>query len=344
MKKPKRILILRTDRLGDVILSTPAIRNLRLAYPDAHIAFLCRPYTRQAVEGNPYLDEVIEYDKHGRHKSFSSTVRFSFWLRTKKFDWAVVLHPTNRANMIVFLAGIPLRVGFNRKTGYLLNKRIPHKKQQGKKHEVEYTLDILRYIGVEVKDKVLYFPVIDKARKVVDKLFNSKGVDSGKKLLVIHPSASCPSKRWSQNNFSRLIRVLKAANHDLIIAVITSEAEKKFGKKLVEENDVVDLRGKLNLAELGALLERASLLISNDTGPVHIAAALKIPVISIFGRNDPGLSPLRWRPLGKNSYYLHKDVGCKKCLAHNCDKNFLCLQSIAVEEVFELAIKFLKSN
>jgi heptosyltransferase-2 len=341
MKKPKRILVLRTDRLGDVILSTPVIRNLRLAYPNAYIAFLCRPYTRQALEGNPCLDEIIEYDKYGKHKSFFSTLRFSLWLKAKHFDWAIVLHPTNRVNMIAFLAGIPLRVGFNRKMGCLLNKKIVHKKQQGKKHESEYTLDVLRHIGIDIKDKKLYFPVTDTAREAVGRLLILEGLNPEKKLLVVHPSASCPSKRWSQDNFSQVIKVLKSANPGLEVAVITSIAERKFGARLVEENEVVDLRGKLSLTEVGALLERASLLISNDSGPVHIAAALETPVIAIFGRSDPGLSPLRWRPLGEKSRYLHKDVGCKQCLAHNCDKNFLCLKAIAPAEVCELAQKLL---
>ena len=93
---------MRTDRLGDVILSTPVIKNLRLAYPESYIAFMCRPYTQEALEGNPYLDEVIVYDKYGKEKSLFSSFIFTLSLKKKRFDWAIILHPTNRAHLITF--------------------------------------------------------------------------------------------------------------------------------------------------------------------------------------------------------------------------------------------------
>lgn len=95
---------------------------------------------------------------------------------------------------------------------------------------------------------------------------------------------------------------------------------------------------------LGALINKASLFISNDSGPVHIAASLNIPVISIFGRKNPGLSPTRWKPQGEKSVYLHKDIGCIQCLAHNCEKEFLCLKEIKPEEVAEKALLLLKKE
>lgn len=340
MDKPKRILIIRTDRLGDVILSTPVIKNLRAAYPKAHIAFMCRPYTKPVLEGNPYLDEVIVYDKYGKHKSIWASVQFSLYLRKKKFDWAIILHPTNRAHFIAFLAGIPYRVGWDRKMSYFLTKKIPHTKQEGKKHELEYTLDILNQIGVPVFDFNTYFPVNEYAIKKVEELFKKLGLGEGEKIIVIHPSASCPSKRWPEEYFSQLIKLISDKGN-LKIIIVTSENEKKFGQKIVDENEVIDLRGKLNIAELGALLRKSSLFISNDSGPVHIAAALEIPVISIFGRCDPGLSPRRWRPLGKKSFYFHRNIGCKKCFAHNCLKEFLCLKAISPQEVAKKAISIL---
>jgi len=115
MKELKKILIIRTDRIGDVILSTPVIKNLRDAYPNAHIAFMLRPYTKEIAENNPYLNEVIIYDKNNKHKSILSSIRFCLWLHKKKFDIAFILNPTNRANLITFFSGIPVRVGLNRK-------------------------------------------------------------------------------------------------------------------------------------------------------------------------------------------------------------------------------------
>ncbi len=339
----KRILIVRTDRLGDVILSTPVIKNLRLALPQSFIAFLCRPYTRDALEGNPYLDEVITYDKYGRDKSFGASIRFSAYLGKKNFDLALILHPTNRAHLITFLARIPERVGWDKKLSFLLTKKIPHRKQEGLKHELDYTLDILRALNIPIKCKDTYFPVSSNARGRVVEILKIKGIGEDEKFIVIHSSASCPSKRWPQTHFLELIKLLKK-EISLKIVVITSRSEREFGRRLVEEGGAIDLRGVLTIAELGALFRRTALFISNDSGPVHIASSLNIPLISILGRGDPGLSPLRWGPLGKEAFYFHKDAGCTKCLAHNCLKGFLCLIAVSPYEVAKKAIELLKAD
>ncbi|NQT28792.1 MAG: glycosyltransferase family 9 protein, partial [Candidatus Omnitrophica bacterium] len=188
MQKPNKILIVRTDRLGDVILSTPVIKNLRLAFPKAHIAFICRPYTRGALEGNPDLNEVIIYDKYRKQKSLWASIKFAFYLRKKKFDLAFILHPTNRVHLIAFLAGIPIRVGWDKKLGKLLTKRIKHTKQEGKKHELEYTLDLLRGLGITIKHTDTYFPILSEAKTIVEQLLKDEGIGEGDKFIVIHPS------------------------------------------------------------------------------------------------------------------------------------------------------------
>lgn len=329
---------MRTDRLGDVILSTPAIANLRRFYPDSHIAFLCRPYTKEVLDGNPYLDEIIVYDKKKEHKGLLATIKFFLTLRKKKFDVAFILNPNNRSNIIAFFAGIPHRYGFNRKMGRLLTNPIEDKKREGIKHELEYTLDVLREAGIATTEKQTYFPIKKTSEEKIDKLLNVNGIKDD--FIVIHPSASCPSKRWTQDNFIKLSRLIKEKTK-LQVILISSGDEKKFSDALAQEEGIIDFRGLLTLSDTGALLKRAKVFISNDSGPVHIAGSLNIPVISIFGRNDPGLSPTRWKPLGEKSFYLHKAVNCKKCLAHNCVNNFLCLSLITPEEVFSLVQKIL---
>ena len=286
---PKRILVVRTDRIGDVILSTPVIKNLKSAYPNAYIVFMCRPYTKDVLEGNPYLDEVIVYDKYGRHKSLLSSIAFSFYLRKKHFDWAVILHPTNRVHLTTFFAAIPFRVGWDRKMGFFLSKRIFHHKQLGKKHELEYTLDILRALGIPIMHKDTYFPLKDESNVKVGVLLRDKGISDRDNFLAIHPLASCPSKRWPQDYFIKVVRILKK-EIGIKIVVVSSKDEMALSDDIAKE-DVIDLRGKLNISELGSLIKRSSLFLSNDSGPVHIAWTLGVPVISIFGRKDPGLSP-----------------------------------------------------
>ncbi len=344
MKIPERILIIRTDRLGDVILSTPVIKNLRLVFPQSHIAFLCRPYTYPAVKGNPYLNEIIVYDKNGCDKSVWATLQFAWRLRRKKFAMALILHPTSRAHWISFIAGIPIRVGWDRKCSFLLTRRLAYTKYKGEKHESEYSLDLLRALDLPIEDKDLFFPLSVADKTTVENVLEKAGVGPRDRLIVIHPSASCPSRCWPAEHYSRLVGYLKKG-FDCRIALIASLPEKNAGQKIVADHlEIIDLRGKLTVGEVGALLKRADLFITNDSGPSHIAAALNSPVITLFGRNDPGLSPRCWRPLGPHSFYIHKDVGCRECAAHNCTKGFLCLEAISPEEVYDLAFQVIQAG
>ncbi|MBN2483372.1 MAG: lipopolysaccharide heptosyltransferase II [Candidatus Omnitrophica bacterium] len=343
LKEPEKILVVRTDRMGDVILSTPVISALRRRYPHAYIAFMCRPYTRPLLEGNPGLNEVIECDKSGSHKGFWGTVRFIRALRRTRFDVAIILHPTVRVHLVTFFAGIPRRIGWDKKNSFLLTRKIPHLKQQGEKHESQYTLDILRALGIETREIKPFVPVSEAARMNIAKRLQDKGIKVNEPFIVVHPSASCPSKRWPQEHFVTLVNKIKTGLR-LPVVLVTSRDEKEFGGKVAQVPEVIDLRGALELSELIALIEKAALFISNDSGPVHIAASLDVPVISIFGRSDPGLSPERWKPLGEHSVFVHKDVGCPVCFAHDCRKGFLCLESITPQEIFALVEKILAKH
>jgi len=339
----KRILIVRTDRIGDVLLSTPVIRALRDAYPNAYIAMMVSPYAKDIIDGNPYLDEVIIYDKDGKHKSWQRTLKFASRLKKKRFDLALVLHPTNRAHLVVFFAAIPRRVGYGRKMGFLLTDRIKHTKQLGQKHELEYNLDLLRYLDIEPRDKSLHIPIKKESEEWVDELFREVGIDKTNKLLAIHPSASCPSKVWPAERFSKVADKL-AEKYGFKVLIISGPKD-IVSAKVVSENmrhTAVYLGGRTSVAQLASILKRCRLFISNDSGPVHIASAVGTPVISIFGRNQKGLSPKRWGPVGKEDKILHKEVGCIECLAHNCVKSFACLKAITVDDVVNAADSVLK--
>ena len=140
---PKRMLVIRLDRLGDVILSLPAVQALRERFPHAFIAMMVRPACRDVVKGHPAVDEVISYEKDGAHRGVRDTIRFALRLHREEFDTALVLHPSNRSHWIPWLAGIPTRIGYDRKCAWLLSHRVPHRKQEGAKHEAVYTLELL---------------------------------------------------------------------------------------------------------------------------------------------------------------------------------------------------------
>jgi len=338
--RPRRILIIRTDRIGDVMLSTPAIKAAREAYPDSYIGVMVRPYAKDIVEGNPYLDEVIVYDKYGAQKGFLSTLLFALRLRRKNFDTAVILHPTNRAHIIAFIAGIPRRIGFGRRLPFLLTKAVEDKKFLGQKHELEYTLEVLKEIGARPAGRDLYMPVGEREEKSVSLRLAGEGVKASDVLIGVHPDASCPSKRWPMERFASLINTFASDERFRVVLIYgpgDPAAVSELKKRL--KGRIIDFSGRTSLRELAALLRRCSVFISNDSGPVHIATAVGTPNVTIFGRKQPGLGPKRWGPVGAGDVVLHKDVGCEICLAHNCENGFKCLKAITVEEVYDKAMR-----
>jgi heptosyltransferase-2 len=340
----KRILIVRTDRIGDVLLSTPVIKALRDGNPSAYISMMVSPYTKDIVEGNPYLDEVIIYDKESKHKSWQASFKFALNLKKKKFDLSLILHPTNRVHLVTYFAGIPKRIGYDRKFGFLLTDRVKHTKQLGEKHELEYSLDLVRYLGIEPKDKNMFMPIKPDSEKWIEELFKQEGINKSDKLLAIHPGASCPSKIWPNERFAEVADRL-VEKYGFKVFVIAGPKDISLADNVLKHmhRSACNLAGKISVSQLASILKRCQLFISNDSGPVHIASAVGTPVISIFGRNQKGLSPNRWGPVGKKDKILHKEVGCIECLAHNCNKEFACLKAITVDDVLKVADEILKT-
>jgi heptosyltransferase-2 len=339
----KKILVVRLDRLGDVVLSTPALKAIRQAYPDSRISLMVRPYVKDAVEGNPYIDEVILYDKSGPIGGFENSIKLIRRLKAERFDLAVILHPTARTHWVVFLAGIPKRLGFDRKMGVLLTDRVPDKKHLGLRHEIDYTLGLLKYIGVKTAGRGMHIPLNGASEEKIDSVFSRAGLGKSDKIVTIHPGASCPSKKWPAERFAEAAGRI-ASECGARIAVITGPADREIGRKVASliRAGCVDLSGDTTVADVASVLRRSALFISNDSGPVHMACAVGTPVIAIFGRSDRGLSPRRWGPSNGSDIVLHKDVGCMECLAHNCLLGFRCLDSITVDDVVVSAKELLK--
>jgi heptosyltransferase-2 len=339
MRHQRRILVARTDRLGDVVLTLPALRELRRAFPDAFIAVMVRPYALDIVKNDPHIDEVILYDKDGALKGLFQTFRFAFSLKKYRFDSAIAFHPNNRTHLIFFLAGIPLRAGYDRNMPFFLTIKIPHEKQKGAMHESAYNLDLLEKAGIRVSKEDLcpMMRTSDDEKTLVDKVLTEREVKS--RFVTIHAGASCLSKIWSYESFAEVsARINRELGLDIVLigSVETQNINGKIVKILKKGGH--DLAGVLTVGETAELLRRSALLISNDSGPVHIASAVGTPSVVIFGRKDPGLSPLRWGPLGKNDKVLHKDPGCTDCLAHKCLNGFRCLYLVTAKEVFDSAV------
>ena len=337
MTRSPRILIVRTDRIGDLVLSTPAIRAVRACYPNGYLAALVQPATRPLLDGHPALDDLFVLDKQGRHHGWAGMRRLADDLRARRFDLALILHTTTRVVLLTWLAGIPRRVGYARRLGWLLTDPHPYEKRFGERHELDYTLDLVRAAGIPADDRTLEIAWSPAGQGVVAQWLAQAGVGPADRLILLHPGASCRSKRWPPARFAAVADRLAAAGAR--VAVFAGPGDEGLAREVQRQarTPVLMPPAPFTLAELPWLLKRAQGLISNDSGPVHVASAAGTPVVAVFGRWGGGLSPTRWGPTGPRSAVLHHDVGCRPCLAHRCRIGFICLDAVTVDEVVAAA-------
>ena len=297
MLTPRNILVVRADRMGDVVLTIPAIRALKRAFPGARVSVWLDASTKPLVDGIPFIDEILAEDKDSGWWGYLS---FVFMLRRRKFDLAVVYNTKRRTNMACALAGIPHRLGYkNEKYGGLLTHPVHDRRHLGEKHEAEYCLDLLGEIGVHTQDLTLEIARNNDAESWADDLVAREFQKTP--FVAIHASASCSTRFWPTGSYVKLIDRL-AGGGMRIMLVGGAEAQgaaKEIGAAV--RSPVLDMTGKTSLSQLVSLLRRARALVSNDSGPVHVAAGVGTPVVSIFLRSQPGINPDRWKPLGPKS-------------------------------------------
>ncbi|MFP4472429.1 MAG: glycosyltransferase family 9 protein [Candidatus Omnitrophota bacterium] len=310
----KKILLIRTDRIGDVVLTTPAMQTVREQFPSAHITVLLTPVTRSLVEGLPFVDEVFVDDRRGAHAGPGGFARLVADVRKRRFDLALNYHTKRRTNFLCFLSGIPRRVGYNSgKWGHLMNIRVPDSRHLGQKHEVEYCLDFLRFLDVPAATRdpeIAMSPAsLRWARELADE---QRSAYPGHALVCVHAGSSCPTKRWPIPNFVQTVRHVYARRKCVVFVIGGPEEQadaRSFCSGLPPEIPCHDLTGRTSLSQTAALLKECGLLISSDSGPVHVADAAGTAVVSIFTRNQPGINPERWRPWGAQSRCVAPEPG-----------------------------------
>lgn len=302
----RKILLIRTDRYGEFILNIPAIRAVREAFPAAQISILLGHGSAEIFSGSPYVDEIIIYDQ-SRSSGLRRGFEFIRRLKKKKFDLAVIFNPKKNFNIMVFLAGIPVRLGYDRKWGFLLSQRIKDEKYLGNKHEIEYNLDLVRKIGVDTKDFSLSLPVTVQDEQATAEILAGFGIRESDFLVALHPWTSDASKQWPVENFLALAQEIVHKYHCKIL-VIGGREEAGFAQEFSRRvAGMVNLAGKLTLKQAAACLKRCKVLVSNDSGPVHLAACVNTPVVTVFKNAPAGKGPVRWGPLSIGSRVITGD-------------------------------------
>lgn len=334
-KGDKKILIFNVNWLGDVLFSTAAIRNIRSNFPGSFIACAVPSRCYQILKDNPHLDEIIIFDEKDRHKGIIEKMDFITQLKAKGFDTVFLLHRSFTRALICRLAGIPQRVGYyTKKRGFLLTHKITAPAKDSL-HRIDYYLNIIEKAGLRVEDRFLDFYFSEKDAGFVDNYLSRKNLSGDDFLVALNPGGNWSPKRWPKEHWARLAdRLISELKAKVIITGSTSDISLgKEIKDLMKEEPVLAC-GALNLKQLGAFLKRASVLISADSGPLHIATAVGTKkIIALFGPTLPEITgpyPL------KNVTVLRKDAGCKlPCYEVRCQDN-RCMKAIAVEDVIDL--------
>lgn len=340
--EPENIVLLRTDRIGEVLLSTVAVDAIKRRFPSAKMSFVTSAYSKPIVDGRDGLDETITFDTIRKKGIFKGAFYLAGILRRRKFDTAIVFNPHKSLHLACFLAGIPRRVGYDRKWPFLLTERITDERNKGLKHEVEYTMDLLGLIGVEGSAGAPHLDVKHSDEAYVAGLLMGHGVKKDKPLVVVHSGSSNKAKIWPMERFAELVKRIRIETVASVV-LIGGKEERGMVERIIKlsGDDAVNLSGDLNLGQLAALLKRSRLFIGNDAGPMHIAAALGVKVIAIFGRNIPGAGPVRWRPWGEGHVVFHETPGCDPCGDAACRFDHRCLKNVTVDAVFDAARKLI---
>jgi len=308
---PKQILAIRTDRLGEFLLTIPAVRLLKESYPSSKITLIVNPLWESIAGKIPWIDRVISYQEKAGNSLVEAwrLVRLIRKAGYGDYDVAIAFHPKKSFHLASALLGIPVRVGYTRKWGVLLTHSIADKKFLGDKHEVEYNVGLIRQLpGIEVPPTLrLFYPVSDHDRQSVADGLAKQGVRPDEPLVAIHPMTSDPRPWLSPKKFQSVANEIYRRRQWRTVWVGSSEETKEIDPLVTQLGQPhLNLVGELNLGELGALLERCKLLVSMDSGPVHIAAAVGVPTVVIFGKGDNPGQPRRWGPWGNRHELLYR--------------------------------------
>jgi len=303
-KEVKTILCVRNDRFGEFLLNIPALRALKETFINARIIAVVDPYLADLTKSIQLIDETIEWGQ-GEHL-FREKLKLISLLRGKSIDIAVMLNPSKDFNIFTFLAGIPVRIGYDRKYGFLLTRKLADLKYLGNRHEVEYNLELVGLLGAKTGNPALSLTL---ENNTLDPMLRNYGITDSDTLVALHPWTSDPIKQWPLDNFRAVANeLLRYPNIKVILIGGKDESGKSsvFYENILRQGNLIDLSGKTSLRELAVLLKKCKLVISGDSGPVHLAASAGGRALVIFRNDISGKGPKRWGPWGPGHVVIEK--------------------------------------
>lgn len=288
---------------------------------------------------NPDIDSILVYDPKNIQKSFRSKIDFIRKLRTDRYDLAIVLRNSSGCNFMAYLSKARYRVG-RKAEGKAFNFTLTHAidifDPKGTKHEIDRNLDVVCAVGADIIDRKLILQLSEEEKDYAEKLIVEKfniPIHTSKRFCLVgmHPGGSSYDKLWPSENFAEIAnRLIK--NFNSCIMLFNGPGEEKLAEEIKNLMKIPPiLVHGIGLRKMSALIEKCSLFICNDSGPMHIAAALNVPTVAIFGSTDH----IRWRPYNDRAVIVRRYMECWPCSAHKCKRDFECTKLLPVEDVWK---------
>ena len=343
--QPEKILIRSTNWIGDAVMTTPAIRTIAENYPDAEITLLALPWVSDVFRACPHIDHIFLYEKEGRHKGIHGKLTLATDLKKEKFDAVILLQNAFEAALITTLARIPVRGGYTTDGRDLL---LTHGVNKGPgiddRHQVHYYQQMLVGLGLTPGSNQLELFIDPESAGTADTLLNMYFSKHGKAPVIgFNPGAAYgPAKRWPIDKFAALARLLCAQTNALIL-VFGTEADNQAARNIQQAagnpDRIMDLTGKTDLTTAIACIDRCNAFVTNDSGLMHVAAALNTPTAAIFGSTDH----IATGPFSDKAVIFRKPMPCSPCKKTHCpQKHFECMERISAEEVCSSVLNLLK--
>lgn len=329
----KRLLVRSTNWIGDAVMTTPAVRAIRHNFPHARISLLAKPWVAPVFAHSPYVDEIIVYEANGRHKGVGGTICLARDLRPRRFDAAILLQNAIEAALIAFMARIPQRIGFDTDARrLLLTHPVRCTKAIKAIHQTGYYLKILEGVGLATGRQTLELSLGIEDRHRAKQLLAQYDITPDRRVVGLNPSATFgPAKQWFPERYASLGDRL-SSQLDAMIIIFGGPADRELGQRIVRmmAAPAVDLSGRTSLGEAMALIDRCDAFVTNDSGLMHVAAALNTPLVAIFGSTNFTTTS----PYSPTSRIVRVPIECSPCMQPVCPLGHMnCMRWVTVDMV-----------
>jgi len=334
-----KLLIIKLSSLGDIVLATPSLRAIRERFPDHKISFLVGEGSKDVLLRCPYIDELLVVDLKNKDKGLRGLLNIARVLRKKNFDKVIDLQNNRSSHLLSFLSLSLDRYGYdNKKFSFLLNHRI--KDEKPAVDPVTHQFRLLKMLGIDLRDNRLELWPGKDDEEYVDSLLSGEWLSVDQKIIGININASKKwlTKCWPKERIAKLCEELGARNIRVVVTGTSDDAPQANAlAAMVKNTKIINTCARTTVNQLACLIKRCSLYISADSSPLHIAAAVNVPVVAIFGPTDPA----RHMPPAKKHIIIRKDLACSPCYKPKC-RHKKCMDLITVEEVLGAIDKLLK--